>query len=132
MYQEIQDKDNNTRFIRVFRFKAFRILKLNSTEKIVFSVILSWCITSLDHKCYRTLAELLKDTDYACSNIPSLHRVITKLKSLNLIYSENKPTQNSIFCVNEYLIDQMEAVPDTDIEEYTKKIPATVTSHRII
>lgn len=121
MYQEIQDKDNNTRFIRVFHFKAFRILKLNPTERIVFCVILSWCIGSEDHKCCRTLTQLLKDTDYACSNIPSLHRVITKLKSLNLIYSENKPTQNSIFCVNEYLIDQMEAVPDWDIEEYTKK-----------
>lgn len=121
MYQEIQDKDNNTRFIRVFRFKAFRILKLNPTERIVFCVILSWCIGSEDHKCCRTLAQLLKDTDYACGNIPSLHRVITKLKSLNLIYSENKPTQNSIFCVNEYLIDQMEAVPDWDIEEYVKK-----------
>lgn len=121
MYQEIQDKDNNTRFIRVFHFKAFRILKLNPTERIVFCVILSWCIGSEDRKCCRTLAQLLKDTDYACGNIPSLHRVITKLKSLNLIYSENKPTQNSIFCVNEYLIDQMEAIPDTDIEEYAKK-----------
>lgn len=119
MFQEIQN--NTIRYIRVFNFKAFRILKLSPAERIVFCAILSWCISTEDHKCYRSLNFLLADSNYVCCNRSSLGRVITRLKELNLIYSENKQTQTLVLCVNEQLIDELERVPEDQIEEYAKK-----------
>ena len=127
MFQEIQN--NTIRYIRVFNFKAFRILKLSPAERIVFCAILSWCLSSEDHKCCRSLNYLLSDLNYVCCNRSSLGRVITRLKELNLIYSENKQTQALVLCVNEQLIDELERVPEDQIEEYAKKYrqPSPVT-----
>ena len=114
---------NCSQFVTLLNLKTHRVFKLSAIERIVFSVILSWCRTSEKNQesvptCHRSISGLIEDTNQLCSHV-SMIKALNRLKEVNLInsrVSNDGFRKITIYTVNESLINQIENTPDDQLD----------------